>query len=62
MNHNFLFFYVKNYSYELKMRFSKNFEKNFLKYKVFYKSVNDSILRNINVINLNFNNQVVVEK
>lgn len=62
MNHNFLFFYVKNYSYKLKMRFSKNYEKNFLKYKVFYKSVNDSILRNINVINLNFNNQVVLEK
>ena len=62
MNHNFLFFHVKNYSYKLKMRFSKNFEKNFLKYKVFYKSVSDSILRNINVINLDFNNQVVVEK
>ena len=62
MNNNFLFFYVKNYSYKLKMRFSKNFEKNFLKYKVFYKSVNDSTLRNINLINLNFNNQVVVEK
>ena len=62
MNHNFLFFYVKNYSYKLKMRFSKNFEKKFLKYKVFYKSVNDSILRNINEINLIFNNQVVVEK
>lgn len=62
MDNNFLLFFVKKYSYKLKIGFSKNIEKNFIKYKVFYNSVDDSILRNISVVNLDFNNQVVVEK
>ena len=62
MDNNFLLFFVKKYSYKLKIGYSKNIEKNFIKYKVFYNSVNDSILRNISIVNLNFNNQVVVEK
>tara|TARA_B100000925_G_scaffold280033_1_gene250383 strand:- start:5135 stop:5830 length:696 start_codon:yes stop_codon:yes gene_type:complete len=62
MDERFLVFYVKNKSFKLKMDFFNDVKKKFFNYKVFYKSVNDSILNTYSMINLNFKNQIIAKK
>ena len=58
-----LIFYVKGHDYKINMKGFKNYKERFTNYKAFYKSTyNDSILSFIKSINLNFHNQVVVQK
>jgi cell division protein FtsQ len=60
---NNLLFHVRNFSYVIKMKGFNQYKIRLKNYKVFYKSVlNDSILKDISSINLNFNSQVIVEK
>ena len=55
--------YVNNYSYLIKMNDLNDFKTCFRNYKVFYKSVeNDSVLDSLSSINLNFRNQVIIQK
>ena len=55
--------YVNNYSYLIKMNDLNDFESCLRNYKVFYKSVEkDSILDRLSSINLNFKNQVIIQK
>jgi hypothetical protein len=55
--------YVNNYSYLIKMNDLNDFKTCFRNYKVFYKSVEkDSILDSLSSINLNFKNQVIIQK
>ena len=55
--------YVNNYSYLIKMNGLNEFKACFRKYKAFFKSVEqDSILVKLSSINLNFKNQVIVQK
>ena len=62
MDEKFLVFYIKNKSFKLKMDFFNDVKKKFFNYKVFYKSVNDSILNTYSMINLNFKNQIIAKK
>tara|TARA_B100001093_G_scaffold73206_2_gene63833 strand:- start:7408 stop:8115 length:708 start_codon:yes stop_codon:yes gene_type:complete len=58
-----LIFHVKGHDYKINMKGFKNYKERFTNYKAFYKSTyNDSILSFIKSINLNFHNQVVVQK
>tara|TARA_B100000929_G_scaffold57005_1_gene42660 strand:- start:181 stop:858 length:678 start_codon:yes stop_codon:yes gene_type:complete len=60
---NNLFFHVRNFSYVIKMKGFNQYKIRLNNYKVFYRSViNDSVLRDLSSINLNFNSQVIVEK
>ncbi len=55
--------YVNNYSYKIKMNDLNDFKTCFRNYKVFYKSVEqDSVLDKLSSINLNFKNQVIIQK
>ena len=62
MDEKFLVFYIKNKSFKLKMDFFNDVKKKFFNYKVFYKSVNDSVLNTYSMINLNFKNQIIAKK
>ena len=62
MDERFLVFYIKNKSFKLKMDFYNDVKKKFFNYKVFYKSVNDSVLNTYSMINLNFKNQIIAKK
>lgn len=63
MNSDSLVFYIKEFQYKIKMKGFQNFKERFNNYKFFYKSVyRDSLLPNLKSINLNFKNQVVVQK
>ena len=58
-----LIFHVKGHDYKINMKGFKNYRERFTNYKAFYKSTyNDNILSFIKSINLNFHNQVVVQK
>ena len=58
-----LIFHVIGYDYKINMKGFRNYNERFTNYKAFYKSTyNDSILSFIKSINLNFHNQVVVQK
>ncbi|SUZ85562.1 uncharacterized protein METZ01_LOCUS38416 [marine metagenome] len=60
---NNLFFHVRNFSYVITMKGFNQYKIRLNNYKVFYRSViNDSVLRDLSSINLNFNSQVIVEK
>ena len=62
MDDKFLVFYVNNKSFKLKMDFFNDVKKKFFNYKVFYKSVSDSVLNTYSMINLNFKNQIIAKK
>ncbi len=56
-------FHINNFSYLIKMKDLNRYKNRFNNYKIFYKAVlNDSILGKISSINLNFKNQVIVQK
>ena len=56
-------FHINNFSYLIKMKDLNGYKNRFNNYKIFYKAVlNDSILGKISSINLNFKNQVIVQK
>ena len=56
-------FHINNFSYLIKMKDLNGYKNRFNNYKIFYKAVlNDSILEKISSINLNFKNQVIVQK
>ena len=60
---NELFFHVRNFTYVIKMKGFNKYKTRLNNYKVFYKSaINDSILKDLSSINLNFKSQVIVEK
>ena len=60
---NELFFHVRNFTYVIKMKGFNKYKIRLNNYKVFYKSlINDSILKDLSSINLNFKSQVIVEK
>ena len=60
---NEFLFHVNNFKYLIKMKDLSDFKSRFNNYKVFYKTViNDSILVKLKSINLNFKNQVIVQK
>tara|TARA_B100000929_G_scaffold279210_1_gene256069 strand:- start:23 stop:700 length:678 start_codon:yes stop_codon:yes gene_type:complete len=60
---NNLSFHVRNFSYVIKIKGFNQYKIRLTNYKVFYRAViNDSVLRDISSINLNYNNQVIVEK
>ena len=60
---NELFFHVRNFTYVIKMKDFNKYKIRLNNYKVFYKSlINDSILKDLSSINLNFKSQVIVEK
>jgi cell division protein FtsQ len=55
--------YVRNYSYVIKMKDLSGFKNSFMNYKAFFKSVDqDSVLSRLSSINLNYRNQVIVQK
>lgn len=62
IDEKFLVFYINNKSFKLKMDFFSDVKKKFFNYKVFYKSVNDSVLNTYSMINLNFKNQIIAKK
>ena len=56
-------FHINNFSYLIKMKDLNGYKNKFNNYKIFHKAVlNDSILEKISSINLNFKNQVIVQK
>tara|TARA_B100001173_G_scaffold99731_1_gene86235 strand:+ start:3442 stop:4119 length:678 start_codon:yes stop_codon:yes gene_type:complete len=56
-------FHINNFSYLIKMKDLNGYKNKFNNYKIFHKAVlNDSILERISSINLNFKNQVIVQK
>ena len=56
-------FHINNFSYLVKMKDLNGYINRFNNYKIFYKAVlNDSILGKISSVNLNFKNQVIVQK
>ena len=58
-----LLFHVRNFSYVIKMEGFNQYKVRLKNYKAFYKAVlNDSILKDLSSINLNFKSQVIVEK
>ena len=60
---NEIYFYVNGYSYQIKINDLDQFETSFMNYKAFFKSVEkDSVLTQLSSINLNFKNQVIVQK
>jgi cell division protein FtsQ len=60
---NEIYFYVNGYSYQIKIKDLEEFETSFMNYKAFFKSVEkDSVLTQLSSINLNFKNQVIVQK
>ena len=60
---NEIYFYVNGYSYQIKIKDLDEFETSFMNYKAFFKSVEkDSVLTQLSSINLNFKNQVIVQK
>ena len=60
---NEFLFHVNSFKYLIKMKDLSDFKSRFNNYKVFYKTViNDSILVKLKSINLNFKNQVIVQK
>jgi len=60
---NGFLFHVNNFKYLIKMKDLSDFKSRFNNYKVFYKTViNDSVLVKLKSINLNFKNQVIVQK
>ena len=60
---NEFLFHVNNFKYLIKMKDLSDFKSRFNNYKVFYKTViNDSVLVKLKSINLNFKNQVIVQK
>ena len=60
---NEIYFYVNGYSYQIKIKDLGEFETSFINYKAFFKSVEkDSVLTQLSSINLNFKNQVIVQK
>ena len=62
INNEFIF-HVNNFSYLVKMKDLNQYKNRFKNYKAFYKSaLNDSILDKASSINLNFRNQVIVQK
>lgn len=62
INNEFIF-HVNNFSYLVKMKDLNQYKNRFKNYKAFYKSaLNDSILDKASSINLNFKNQVIVQK
>lgn len=62
INNEFIF-HVNNFSYIVKMKDLNQYKNRFKNYKAFYKSaLNDSILDKASSINLNFKNQVIVQK
>ena len=62
INNEFIF-HVNNFSYIVKMKDLNQYKNRFKNYKAFYKSaLNDSILDKASSINLNFRNQVIVQK
>jgi len=62
INNEFIF-HVNNFSYKVKMKDLNQYKNRFKNYKAFYKSaLNDSILDKASSINLNFRNQVIVQK
>ena len=61
--HNEFLFHVNSFKYLIKMKDLSDFKSRFNNYKVFYKTViNDSVLVKLKSINLNFKNQVIVQK
>lgn len=60
---NEFLFHVNSFKYLIKMKDLSDFKSRFNNYKVFYKTViNDSVLVKLKSINLNFKNQVIVQK
>lgn len=60
---NEFLFHVNSFKYLIKMKDLSDFKSRFNNYKVFYKTViNDSVLVKLKSINLNFRNQVIVQK
>jgi cell division protein FtsQ len=60
---NEFLFHVNSFKYLIKMKDLSDFKSRFTNYKVFYKTViNDSVLVKLKSINLNFKNQVIVQK
>ncbi|MGY8945685.1 MAG: cell division protein FtsQ/DivIB [Flavobacteriales bacterium] len=58
-----LVFYVNGFSYSIKIKGFDNYKSKFKNYEIFFKSVyNEGLLDSINSINLNFKNQVIVQK
>ena len=60
---NEFLFHVNSFKYLIKMKDLSDFKSRFNNYKVFYKTViNDNVLVKLKSINLNFKNQVIVQK
>jgi hypothetical protein len=56
-------FYVNGYSYVLKIEKFDNYKTKFKNYENFFRSVyNEGLLDSLSSINLNFKNQVIVQK
>ena len=58
-----LVFYVNGFKYVIEINGFKNYKSKFKNYELFFRSVySEGILDSIKSINLNFKNQVIVQK
>jgi cell division protein FtsQ len=60
---NDLFFYVKGFPYSIKIKGFDDYKSKFKNYEFFFRSVyNEGLLDSIKSINLNFKNQIILQK
>ena len=60
---NDLFFYVKGFPYSIKIKGFDDYKLKFKNYEFFFRSVyNEGLLDSIKSINLNFKNQIILQK